>query len=252
MSDPTDEEMLTFVNCGVVLDWCGVAALEAGPQTERRSLLVLLGATEAAHPRLLGMLPEADFLAVLQTWAPGGAAPSALQIGMGRTFGRVCRLVAGTQYTVAQAQAQQAAAQTLATLQAQAAIAGGPAAAAPAATGFKIKLNQVYQQTADGGTAVLDATGLAPAFKNCETVFEGQPAPQEEASPDQLSVFKHMLGEGGNPFAVDFALFGPFSIRAMRKLKLRGTCRTRMGGFSGSSSRAHPPSRGGTRTTASR
>lgn len=61
------------------------------------------------------------------------------------------------------------------------------------------------------------------AFARFEVVYgKGERPPKEsEPTPEQITAVRHLLDQGSVPYR-DFAIFGPYGMRVMKKVKLSG------------------------------
>ena len=102
MAEPSDLELQGMNTLDSVADWTGLAG---GADSPRAALYTLFGAAGANHPRILGQVSEADFNTTLGSWqvGPSGALvpPNATQLGAARLFHKVCRIIGGTQESIA-------------------------------------------------------------------------------------------------------------------------------------------------------
>jgi len=85
----------------------------------------------------------------------------------------------------------------------------------------KFKMSHVVSQSSDVELVALDGAAIKSAYDRYKTVFGTLPPPQEELSTEQLSAVKALLDADLAPY-VDFAIWGPFGNRLMKKLKLHG------------------------------
>jgi hypothetical protein len=84
-----------------------------------------------------------------------------------------------------------------------------------------LKLSQVIDQTSDEEARMLSQDEIREAYRQYDIRLGGVPPPDHEPSYEQLSCLAHLKAIDGNPYA-DMAVYGPHSIRIIRKLKLTG------------------------------
>jgi hypothetical protein len=197
MGDPTDIELGTFIAVPRVADWAQLAGTVADPLTARGSLFTnVLGCNAGTHPRVIGILPKADYEAFLGGGAwmidrpndGAGAAqaprlPTVSETGAAELFGRACRIVAGTENT-REAEAKQAEDTR------QLAMAKAKAASSPPTKKNAIKLDNVAAQATDAEVDPISETEYETCFANYRDIFGADPLPSKECSKAQLSVWK--------------------------------------------------------------
>ena len=115
--DPTPAELRALATVQNVADWCGLQGTATDRATPLGSLFSLLGVTANMQPRVIGFMSAADYRAAVEQWRIGADAatatlPTFVQRSQGGLFGRTCRLIAGTEQTLAQQAANVAAAST--------------------------------------------------------------------------------------------------------------------------------------------
>ena len=79
MVDPTPDEAARMTSMQAVFTWAGFGTEDmACDKTRAGTLALLLGIKPGTHPRVLGLLEEADALAVIAKWkvANPGANPA--------------------------------------------------------------------------------------------------------------------------------------------------------------------------------
>lgn len=98
----------------------------------------------------------------------------------------------------------------------------GPSSPSTAAATRKIKLSSVISQI-DDTEILLDAEKkILKAFARYEVVYgKGEPPKESEPTTEQITAIRHLLDQGSVPY-VDFAIFGPYGMRIMKKVKFSG------------------------------
>ena len=221
--DPTAIEIATFASVGVVATWAGLTGM-ADRTTVGGSLFEALGLVTTQAPRIIGIIPEADFTAAMQNWriprldaagaplVPPDRAPTMAELGQATLFGRACRITAGN-------------GDTLESLRAAAKAAGAPpASSTPTPSGSRrLKMSAIASQVDDTEFDMAPEQELMRCFKRYESIFGRGERPDqgEEPTPEQVSAVKCILDRGSPPF-VDFGVFGPHGHRLMKKVKLSG------------------------------
>ena len=166
--DPTAIELATFASVGIVATWAGLTGM-ADRNTVGGSLFEALGLTTTQAPRIIGIIPEADFTAALQSWriprlaadgtplAPPDRAPTMAELGQATLFGRACRISAGN-------------GDTLESLRAAAKAAGPPPANFPSpATGSRrLKMSAIASHFDDTEFDMAPEQELMRCFKRYE------------------------------------------------------------------------------------
>jgi len=201
MGDPTDIELGTFVAVPRVADWAQLAGTVADTQTARGSLFTnVLGCNAGTHPRVIGILPKADYEALLGggAWTidrpdlvgPPVAAqaprlPTVSETGAAKLFG--------------EAEAKQAEDTR------QLAMAKAKSASSLPTKKNAIKLDNVAAQATDAEVDPISETEYETCFANYRDIFGADPPPSKECSKAQLSVWKNLVDEKVAPY-VDFAL----------------------------------------------
>ena len=188
-------------------------------KTVSGSLASLLGAKADTKPAALGIMSEADYEAAVKGWkvpADGGTArlPTLTEIGQARLIGHVCRVIAGKGDTIEDLKKKASAASAPA----------GPAMSPSSlAAGRRVKLSSVISQIDDTEILLDDGKEILKAFARYEAVYGKGERPPKESEPttEQITAIRHLLGQGSAPYA-DFAIFGPYGMRIMKKVKLSG------------------------------
>ena len=224
--DPTQAELATFNDVGVIGGWAGFTDL-GNENSVGGSLFSTLGLVTTQVPRVIGIISEADYATAVQTWriprigadgnpmVPPTRAPTVAELGQATLFGRACRISAGN-------------GDTLESLRAMAK-AGPPqqpgsASAAPgSASGRKLKMTAVASQVDDSEFDMAPEQELMRCFKRYESIFGRGERPDQEAepTPEQVSALRCIISRGSPPF-VDFGVWGPHGHRMMKKVKLSG------------------------------
>jgi len=234
--EPTEAELVNLTTMDLVADWCQLEGDAGDPLTARGSLFIMVGTTGAKHPRILGMIEKASFVAATAPWqviitpaVKGGAAavtrgPTLLETGAAVLLGKICRLTAGEEVlVVSKAKAvQDAADQALALAKAT--------SAPPKAAADVFKLDLVVNQGIEKELQIMDAAPLETCYKNYETVFGCYPEPKKEANAMQLTGLKYLVDNKLVPY-IDLGVWGPFAGRMFKKLKFRGLVQTKAGEF---------------------
>ena len=222
--DPTPGELATFASVGVVGTWAGFTNL-ADENSVGGSLFAALGLNTAQAPRIIGVLSEADYNTVVQSWRvprfhadgspmdPPSRAPTMAEHGQAILFGRACRISAGNGETIEDLRARAKAAST-----------APPIPMAPTTSASrKLKMNAIASQVDDSEFDMAPESELLQCFRRYESKFgRGErPDQDQEPTPEQVSAIKCILSRGQPPF-VDFGVFGPHAHRIMKKVKLSG------------------------------
>ena len=227
--EPNESEVISFATVSDVADWAGVPspAPDAGA---RSSLFALLGLSGSEHYRVLGAVPQSDFESILATWRVGEAAPSPALLASAGLWGRAARVACGAQRRVEDIQRN---ADLL--LQTQASQSSSPPAAValPNPVGSKrtVKFSTCVDQSSDLDTEALTQEEVDKAYARYDQRQGGFPPDDHDPSQDQLSGLKGLVVDHDLPPYVDFAVFGPHSIRVIRKLKLSGMVLNASGEF---------------------
>ena len=94
--EPVESECGALATIGDVMRWAG---FPSGPSNaavcERQSFLLVFGAKETDHVRVLANLPANQFDESLQDWKFDGASPA--RGSKGELVGRACRIATGTE-----------------------------------------------------------------------------------------------------------------------------------------------------------
>lgn len=137
------------------------------------------------------------------------------ELGQAKLIGHVCRIVAGQGQTIEDLKRKAAA---ISTTPHGSAVSSGSTAAAR-----KVKLSSVISQIDDTEILLADEKEILKAFARFEVVYgKGERIPKEsEPTSEQITAVKHLLDQGSVPY-VDFAIFGPYGMRILKKVKLSG------------------------------
>ena len=228
--DPTESERQQLTTMGKVFQWAGLQEAQmADPKYPSSSLAALLGVQSSLLPRVIGILPEDDYKAVVSKWKVSvlsqdgsdtgqGRAPTVAELGMAHLVGRACRVIAGNGTTVEELRAQALAAQTQLQQQVQ-----QQSVQAASGTPRKVKLNAVLSQVDESEILVADEKQMIKAYLRYESVFGKDERPPKDSEPtaEQVSCIQHLLSQGHPPYC-DFSVFGPYGHRMMKKIKLSG------------------------------
>ena len=87
----------------------------------------------------------------------------------------------------------------------------------------KIKASQVLSQLEDEEIIVEDEKIMIEGYLRYEVLFGAgnRPKPEHDVTLEQLSAVKHLRDSGVNPY-LDFAIWGPYSNRIIKRIKLSG------------------------------
>ena len=208
--DPTDDERRNLTTVGAVADWVSIQGTSSDAATPRGSLFRHLGISSTDHPRILGYMPADDYDAALQNWRIGAeaataAAPTFVQRSQGGLLGRTCRVLAGTELTIAQ----------------QAAASIAPAVTASGPGKRRLKMASVINQGDDNEAELMDSAAITAAYAEYKSKTGAFPSEDEELSIEQLSGLKALF-EASRPPYCDFAVFGPYHHRIQKKIKMNG------------------------------
>ena len=188
----------------------GMAGDIDDPGTVAGSFIKFLRATAAQPALALAALPPDTYKEEVDKWkvpeGDGVRDPSLLERGQAVLVGRAARLAAG----VPDEQPQQQ--QTIATA----------TMPSPTMPGKRYKLT-VICSTYDESEVSEDlakAAEYADAYSEVYGEME-VPKPREAPSPIQLAAVEHLINSGVVPY-LDFAVWGPFHYRIMRRLRIQG------------------------------
>ena len=207
-----------------VFDWAGFQGDDLGSdQSVGGTLAKLLGINGTEHPRVLALVEDADFSAMIQKWkvakTEGGnvtyAAPTMAEVGKAKLVLRACRVVSGTDATIADLKKQ--------LQQAQSAPGPQPVQAPSSSAERRIKLSAILSQVDDSEAQMMSEKDMVAAYLRYATVFGSNERPPKESEPtvEQLSALRHVVQQGNPPF-VDFSIWGPYGHRLVKKIKLSG------------------------------
>ena len=215
MVDPTAEQLNTLNTLNDVLDWCGVVNVPpADPDPGvpfRTDFLAALG-----KPQLVREIVLIKRKAYTDGIAKHFTAEPLTPVQEARTVSvrRVCRLRCGLDAEdpvdfpplppppPADSAMQGAAA---------------PSTALVPYTGRKLKLSSVVDQALEGEVQPISALETRKLFEDYETNRGAQPHKDIEPTGDQLAAVKQLVQEDTVPY-VDFAVYGPYGRRMLRKL----------------------------------
>ena len=195
--EPSEDERKKMLTLREVFIFAGLEDTLADDKSVAGSLAQLLGAKVDTKPAALGIMSEADYDTTVKGWkvpAAGGTArlPTLTEIGQAKWVGHLCRLIAGL----------------------------SPSSAASVR---KIKLSSVISQIDDTEILLDEEKEILKAFARFEVVYgKGERPPKEsEPTPEQITAIRRLLDQGSVPYC-DFAIFGPYGMRIMKKVKLSG------------------------------
>ena len=210
-------ELDAFRTLGDVLTWAGVDGTDGDRSTLLGAFLGATGASVAALPRMFGVIPKADFDAVINAVEmvagtadqPIRTPPNLIQRGALISVGYACRLKTGLLESLPAA-----------------AVTAPPANALQVATpapANRVKMSLVLKQGDDTEVEIVSDRTIADGHARWDRLYGSgsRPSPDVEASEAQLSCLKHLVDSGQVP-VVDFAVWGPHGNRIERKLRLTG------------------------------
>ena len=232
MADPAPAERQGMDTIKKVFDWAGFAGDDLGSdQTAGGTLARLLGLVETDHPRIMALVDDADFGAMIQKWkvarVPQGGgqaaydAPTMAELGKARLVLRTCKVVAGSGETIEDLRNQLA--------QAKAAASNPPTQSSqqPAvlSTGQerRVKLSAILSQIDESEAKIMDEKEMVAAYLRYATIFGESERPPKESEPtiEQISALRHIIQQGHPPYT-DFSVWGTFGHRLVKKIKLSG------------------------------
>jgi len=223
--DPTLAEFSTWTKIDDVLDWVGIAGVNADTKTPRGSFMALIGLAGTDHWRPLASMPEADFQAILAAWTISDgttdAAPTPGVLAQAGIIGRSARIAGGVQKSAVQLAQELAddAAHTRAL--AIAAAAPQPKAQALAVAARTVPMRDVADVARNDEVPVMSEIDLANFFKTYKRLMHRDPPWEEEPTTDQITAVHTLVGEHVPPY-VDLSIFGPHGQRTLRNIKLMG------------------------------
>jgi len=227
MADPEDAELPTLNTMQKIADWCTMSAALVKGMSEATGIIDMAG-----HPRNMGVVSRADFLAVIASVTVGEDArpPTLVEKAQMTTFHRVSCLVSKTEKTKSELAADEVEAHNRAIAIATAHGKGGTSligahAAPPSVSSSplkKVKMNVLDQQN-ESEIACLTGTELEAKFRRWHMANGGDanstilimPLKEEEPSSEQITAMEASL-KNGSAWA-DFASFQPFSDRIRRR-----------------------------------
>jgi hypothetical protein len=196
--------------------WVGFDESEEG-RSPRSTLLSLFGSAPTQHPRILGYVPSDEFTEILQQWRipddqaeDGAAPPTPAQKAMAQIVGRVCRIIAGQEPPTISHFTEKYGTNM-----------GGEEENKPPATVKKIKLSHTLSQTDEQEIPLRSPQKVKDAYANFKNIFGYAPAEKEECTVEQLTGLDNLKSSDTSIY-VDFAVWGPFGHRLLKKLKLAG------------------------------
>ena len=227
MVDPAPADAAAMTTMAKVMEWAGFAGDDlSSDKTTGGTLAMLLGVTADTAPRTLALVDDKDALAVIEKWkAPRTEAdgtvtyhsPTIAQVGQAKLVFRTCKVICGQGQTLEDLQKQ------LTEAQQKAQNATTPQAASSAASERKVKLSAILSQVDDSEAKVLTEKELVAAYLRYAAVYGDGERPPKESEPtlEQLSAIHHLVTQGHPPYC-DFAIWGPYGHRLVKKLKLSG------------------------------
>ena len=204
-------------------------------QSEVATLMKLLGASPDTPLRLIGMMSEDDFQAVINSaaWVMNALPPTPTTRSKAALLGRIARIACGQQLTYAAHQEQENKKRLheveILKLKAEAAAAAPagllaltpPPPLTPEKLTKKVKMSMVADQVFDQEIECLSDEKITECYANYTKIFGDVPSSEEEVTIEQLSALHTLIASGSPPY-VDFAVWGPHGYRLMRKLRLTG------------------------------
>ena len=207
-----------------VLSWAQVPIGDpSSADNARGAFLTTIGGDESTLPRVLGVLPEADYLDVVNsvqinsTDADGNTTDRTLNLLQRASLilvGKVCRIVAGTDLSAEQEDKAKTVAAPVIT----------NATNQPIGTGArKIKLAHVLRQADDTEIELLPETFMSRGYARYEVVHgsKQRPDPCCDVTCDQLTAINYLITHGAAPYC-DFAVWGPHGHRIEKRIRLTG------------------------------
>lgn len=231
--DPDPRTIEQWSGIGDVVGWCKMKGDVSEAQSVAGSLLKLVGAEPGTPVRMLGIITETDWNAIIAEWRPEDRAPSPIEKSQAALVGRASRIATGT--TLSQEQQAKADEEANARkikeleLQVQIAQANSPPSnvqqqtqqASPTTSRKKVKMSAVVDQINEQEVEALTEDDINTCYKNYTKIFQDLPPEGEECTVEQLTALNELLKSGCPPYT-DFALWGPYGLRMLRKVKLSG------------------------------
>jgi hypothetical protein len=219
MVEPTKDEAATFLSLDDVLKWC---RFPAAGEVMYDSFVALLGADPSDPPAPLALVSEQDWAVLVSAWKLGTAAPTIMQAAKAGLVGRALRIGFGMQPRASDVAAASSAALALSSAGVPSVGASQASSSALALTPRKVKLAMVVDQTSDEDAPILTEMLIQAAYATYDATMGGEPPDDCEPSVDQLTAIHWMVFIAKMLPYVDFGVFGPHSVRMIRKLKLTG------------------------------
>ena len=208
-----------------VFDWAGFTGDDlTSDQTVGGTLAKLLGVDGTEHPRIMALIEDSDFVAMIAKWkvarTVGGNvsydAPSMAETGKAKLVLRACKVACGSDLTIADLKTQLQQAKSNAQTQ-------PPTALSSSSDERRFKLTSILSQVDDSEAPVMTEKELVAAYLRYATIFGENERPPKESEPtaEQVSGLRHVVKQGNPPF-VDFSVWGPYGHRLVKRIKLSG------------------------------
>ena len=230
-ADPDAAELAAMDDVKAVMKWAGFDETKLGTDTEMPgSFLKHLGVQPTTLPRVIGIFEDKDLHTMLNTWkAPDPAAggprvPNMGEAGMAKLFFRACQLKAGMGVSIAELKAKASAPPPSPTVPATSTALTSPTK--------KVKLSSILSQVDDTELMVDSEADIVKCYARFENVYgQGErPAKDCEPTAEQITGLRFLCEQNSPPYA-DFAVFGPFGHRMVKRIKLSGYTIDREGGL---------------------
>ena len=230
--EPPSAELELMTTLDKVFQWAQFSVDDMdNKDTVSGSLADLLGIKKTTATKLLGLVSEADFEATIQMWkvvdppAPGenptGRRPSLAEYGAAKLVGHICRVHSGAGMTVEQLRSAAA--------KSQAPQAATPSSSSPTAS-RKLKLSTITSQVDETEINVADEAFVMQCYVRYQQIFGKGEMPPKDTEPtgEQISAIRYLLDNDMPPYA-DFSVYGPYSQRMQKRIKLSGVTISRDG-----------------------
>jgi hypothetical protein len=223
--EPDEATVAAWTSVLDIATWAGFNPSNITHTVARDSFFELLGLESDTHYRVLGGISETDLNEYIRGWTVSGASPTPASRASAGILGRAARIACGTQRRIEDIQRNAELA-----LQAQAlAPENGPSqnrSQKPV-----VKLAHCIDQASDLEADTLTQDMIDAAYKRYDEREGGYPSPDLDPSVDQLSGLYHIVRTLNLAPYVDFAVFGPHSVRVARKMRLSGLVLNASGEF---------------------
>ena len=231
---PTADELLAIVDLGTLLEWAGilnddrvVAAAEqqdgdqmipavAGFNGSLASLLAFYGAAPTTHFRQFASLTPADFTQFISEWQPNGGPPSWAKKAAAKlahaTARAICKMEPWTDEVQPPQPPPQLAAQPF------------PPVPSPAGSLLNVptvSISEVVDQRYSETITFVNDEEWLKARAQYKREMHVDPPEHCDYTHEQLSAMLHVLKSHRGPY-VDFAVFGPFGARRLKRHAMTG------------------------------